>query len=302
MPYWNGVTRAELSFDDARQWQTVFPLMCPGGSLRVGDLTSVLAARGFGIAPDDARRTLVQSCCKLFNIEEAQAESRDLDEASGYRLVRHVWLSARHCAEYLRADRPKRFFKMYWNQLRMGGRDPEEIPRPVVLEDALSALGLKADRIDHSAAEFLRQVEQDHGVRLPTALMNLLRCDGVARAVVECHPNDNNLVGFRRERWRIRRGMRDHGLAGDCAIIFMEPHQADNDWAVVFDDGEDDARVYVRWESDTEMSWFLTAPSVAMFFWDLAQTGLAWYQDTGFRGGKSVRRSDIGLVLDESSP
>jgi hypothetical protein len=35
-----------------------------------------------------------------------------------------------------------------------------------------------------------------------------------------------------------------------------------------------------------------------MFFWDLAQTGLAWYQDTKFKGGKPVRRSDIGLVLD----
>jgi hypothetical protein len=35
-----------------------------------------------------------------------------------------------------------------------------------------------------------------------------------------------------------------------------------------------------------------------MFFWDLAQSGLTWYQDTKFEGGKPVRRSDIGLVLD----
>jgi hypothetical protein len=91
--------------------------------------------------------------------------------------------------------------------------------------------------------------------------------------------------------------MRERQLSGDCALVIIVPHQGDHEWAVVFDDGEDDARVYVRWEAEDGETWLLTAPDVGMFFWDLAQTGLTWYSDTKFKGGKPVRRSDIGLVL-----
>jgi hypothetical protein len=129
-------------------------------------------------------------------------------------------------------------------------------------------------------------------------LTALLQCEGVARAVTDCHSNNPNLIDFRRGEWKIRRGMRERELSGDCALVILEPHQGDHEWAVVFDDGEDDARVYVRWETNDRETWLQTAPDLAMFFWDLAQTGLTWYQDTKFEGGKRVRRSDIGLVLD----
>jgi hypothetical protein len=92
--------------------------------------------------------------------------------------------------------------------------------------------------------------------------------------------------------------MRERQLSGDYALVIMLPHQGDHEWAVVFNDGEDDARVYVRWDTENGESWLLTAPSIGMFFWDLAQSGLTWYQDTKLKGGKPVRRSDIGLVLD----
>jgi hypothetical protein len=78
----------------------------------------------------------------------------------------------------------------------------------------------------------------------------------------------------------------------------MVPHQGSHAWAAVFDDKEDDARVYVRYDTENGEEWMLTAPGIGMFFWDLAQTGLTWHQDTRFNGGKPVKRSDIGLVLD----
>jgi hypothetical protein len=53
----------------------------------------------------------------------------------------------------------------------------------------------------------------------------------------------------------------------------------------------------VRWDTKEREAWRLTAPGIGLFFWDLAQTGLAWYQDTQFKGGKPVKRSDIGLIL-----
>jgi hypothetical protein len=34
-----------------------------------------------------------------------------------------------------------------------------------------------------------------------------------------------------------------------------------------------------------------------MFFWDLAQTGLAWYRETGFKNGPGTKTTDIGLAV-----
>lgn len=299
LPYWHGVTPAEVSFDDALQWRAVVGRLCQNErAFAEADFARAITALGYQIAPEQARQIWVQGCQTLFNLKEEQAENHILDETTSYRLFLHLGLSAKQCAELLQSDRPKPFFKLYWNQVRIGGREPAEIPRRVTLEDALAAMGLKADRINHSTAKFLRQVEQEHAVRLPTALTELLRCDGVARAVMECHSNNPSLIDFHRDRWTVRRGMRKRNLSGDCALVIMEPHQGDHEWAVVFDDGEDDARIYVRQDTDDGESWLLTAPGVGMFFWDLAQTGLVWHQDTKFKGGKPVRRSDIGLVLD----
>jgi len=154
------------------------------------------------------------------------------------------------------------------------------------------------DRIDQSTVDFLRRVEQEQDVRLPVALTRLLRCEGAARAVMDSHSNNPSLLDFDASQWTVRRGMREQNLSGDCALLIMTPHQGDHEWVGVFDDGDEDARVYVRWDGEEGESWLLTAPTVAMFFWDLAQTGLIWFQDTNFDGGKPVRRTDIGLALE----
>jgi hypothetical protein len=180
----------------------------------------------------------------------------------------------------------------------MGGREPAEVRRQVTLDDAFAALGLTEDKTDDSTAAFLHGNERESAVRLPVALAEFLCRAGVEDAVVACHPNNPSLVQFKEGEWNLRRGMRGQQLSGDYALVIMVPHQGDHEWAVVFDDGEDDARVYVRWDTEQGEAWLLTAPGIGMFFWDLAQTGLAWYQDTRFDGGKPVRQSDIGLILD----
>jgi hypothetical protein len=297
MPHWYGVTPAEVSFDDARQWAPVFARISPDGrSFALANFADALASLGYQVAPDQVPQFWDQGYQNLPTVSGVKAESRVLDETLSYQLFLNLGLSAKQCAEYLKPGRPKPYFKLYWNQTRMGGREPAEIRRPVTLADAFAALGLTSAKVDKSSAAFLQRFEREHAVRLPATLVELLQRTGVADAVMDCHPNNPSLVEFRRGGWDLLRGMRGQQLSGDYALVMMVPHQGDHEWAVVFDDREDDARVYVRWGTEEGETWLPTAPGVGMFFWDLAQTGLAWYQETRFQGGKPVRRSDIGLI------
>ncbi len=78
----------------------------------------------------------------------------------------------------------------------------------------------------------------------------------------------------------------------------MLPHQGDHEWVAVFDDGDLDVRLYVRWEGEEDEVWKLTVPTVGMFFWDLCSTGLSWYRETDFEGGPRTRKTDIGLAVE----
>ena len=299
MPYWHGVTSAEISFNDARQWASVLTQINRNGrSFSRTNFRDILASLGFQVAPEEARQLWDQGCERLFKARGVQAESCILDEAMSYQLALFLGISAKQCLENLKPDRKKPYFKLYWNQTRMGGREPAEIGRPVTLEDAFAALGLTAGGDDESMVALLQHFEREHAVHLPATLAEFLRRAGVAGAVADCHPNNPSLAEVKDGEWNVRRGMREHHLNGDCGLVIMVPHQGNHNWEVIFDDGDDDARVYVRWDTEEGDTWLLTAPGLGMFFWDLAQTGLAWYQDTQFRGRKPVKRSDIGLTLD----
>ena len=78
-------------------------------------------------------------------------------------------------------------------------------------------------------------------------------------------------------------------------LFFMNPHQGDHAWAAVFDEGDDDARIYLHAPG---RPWALVARSAAFFFWDLAQTGIGWFNENEYEGGKPTRRTDIGVVLE----
>jgi hypothetical protein len=299
MPHWLGVTRAEISFDEARMWARVFAQLSPDGKTLVrASFSKALDRLGFKVATEKLDQFWDAGCKKLFDVSDTNASSLVLDSDSSYRLFLHLGVAAKECAELLESAVAPKYFKLYWNQQRMGGREPTEVKRPVSLNDAFAALGLVDADLDESAVDFLQGLEREHSVRLPAALKALFFRVGAAEAIAECHPNNPSPLPFEKGNWTIRRGMRERQLNGDFALVIMTPHQGDHEWAVVFDNGEEDARVYVRWDTEDGESWLLTAPSIGMFFWDLAQTGLVWYEDTRFRGGKPVKRSDIGLVLD----
>jgi hypothetical protein len=299
MPCWYGITSSEISFNDARQWAPVFAQISPDGqSLRLIDFPDALASIGFQVPLDKAQKFWEMACQKLFNEPGVDAKNHVLDEATSYQLFLHLGISAKRCAEKLQPNMPTPYFKLYWNHARMGGREPANVARRVRLDDAIAALGMMARKRDRSAAAFLQRFERQHSVRLPATLVELLHLAEVAEAVIASHPNNPSLVEF--QDWKLRRGMREQQLSGDYALEVMVPHQGDHVWAVVFDDGEVDARVYVQWQANEGETWLPTAPEIGMFFWDLAQTGFAWYQHTRFSGGRPVKRSDIGLILDSS--
>jgi len=229
VPFWYGVTSSEISFDDVRQWPAVFAQISSDGRTFAGsNFRDALARFGFESDAEQTRQSWVQSCQKLFNVTEGQAEGLVLEPDSSYQLFLHLGVSAKQCADSLKKGGPAPYFKLYWNQTRMGGREPAEVRRPVTLDDTFAALGLAENRVDSAAVDFLQGIEREHGVRLPAALQKFLCRSGVAAAVAECHPNNPNLVHFTQGEWCLRRGMRQQRLIGDYALVIMVPHQGDH--------------------------------------------------------------------------
>src|SRR5262245_59153010 len=165
MPYWHGVTPAEISFEDARRWAPVFAQLSQDGrTFARANFQDALPRLGFHVDAEQTRHLWDESCQKLFNVQQGEAGSLVLDPESSYQLFLDLGISAKQCAENLNADRPQRYFKLYWNQTRMGGREPTEVRRPVTLDDAFAALGVTEGRVDGSTAAFLQGFEREHAV------------------------------------------------------------------------------------------------------------------------------------------
>lgn len=297
MPYWYGVPRSEISFDDDRQWNQVWPRVSNDrGRMDEAAFASLLRAVGFVASDEQLHQHWSTSCGKLFGIPKERAKTAVLDANEAYSLCLSTGISGRQIRDKL--DRPsaaETYHTIYWNMTRMGGRDPAEVQRPVTLQDALDAVGA-SDRIDGSAVARMRAIEQSHSLVLPETLKTLFQRRGIDEAIHESHPNNPDPAAARQYGWEPEQSLRKSGLQGDIAVTIMFPHQGDHEWAAVFDSGDPDARIYLRWDDDTGPHWQLTAPTVAMFFWDLAQTGLAWYRERGIKGPPS-RETDIGLAV-----
>lgn len=299
MPYWYGVTLSEVSFDDAGRWPDVLSRLTEGvGRLDERAFARALASLGFVTSDDRVHRFWVETCTKRFGISDAQASGASLETAQAYDLCLTAGVSAKRLDEALTAGSAEHpYYKLYWNLTRMGGRDPAEVRRPVTLDDALVAVGAGGREVDGDATARLRSLEREHTVRLPKTLTSFFGRRGIGRLVRDSHPNNPDPVTVWQDGWELRRDVREQGLDADFAVTVMAPHQGDHEWAAVFDDGDRDARVFVRWYGEEGEVWRLTAPTVGMFFWDLAQTGLAWYRETGLKGGPQMRETDIGLAV-----
>lgn len=296
LPTWNGVTRAEISFNDVAKWPPVFDNACAGKTrLTITDFENALAQLGFDVDRPALPQFWAKACQTLFGIEQEKAAGHSLDKDMAYKLFMHAGISAQQCEQRLQLNTSETHARIYWNQLRMGGRDPAELCRPVTLDDTFAALGVAKNRSDSTTMDAFAAFEKKHGLILPALLKRFFSKEGISAAVTDSHPNNPGRESGTEGEWRLQRDMGQRGLKGDYAIFIL--NHFDYDWAAVFHDNEEDARVYVTWNDEDEATqWRFVAPSVGMFFWDLAQTGLVWYQDTKFRGGKAVKQTDIGLV------
>ncbi len=303
---WFGITAAEISFNDEEQWNHVFSqlaskrrgfLASRNRGFKLSDFEFALAVTGLPFQQQGIEMW-TSSCVRLFGIRESCAGKTTLDSDSAYRLFRSLGMSARYILDCLEQHQRQSYYKLYFNQIRMGGRDPSEIGRLVTLDDAFAAMGVAAGDMDSGRMEFVEPFEKSQNVKLPTTLKEFTCHRTCTDGIRRCHPNTPHLLDPRFDMWEFRRGMREHGLNGDCAIVMMLPDQGLIEWLAVFDDGERDARVYVSWESEEGTIWHMQSPTIGMFFWDLVQTGLAWYQDPFYRKDRYVKRTDIGLMLD----
>jgi hypothetical protein len=246
MPYWYGVTQAEVSFNDLERWPNALARLTGGADrLNEAGFASVLQALDFAASADQVQQFWVQTCSKLFGLGKEQANGATLDAKQGYALCLAAGISAKWLDEALGTGGvPARHYKLYWNLTRMGGREPSEVSRVVTLNDAFTAVGVAGNAIDDQAVAGLRSFEQAHAIRLPEAMKAFFSRQGIVEAVLDSHPNNPNPVSI--AEWELGYDMRRRGLSGDLAVTIMLPHQGDHEWVAVFDEGDPDARVYVR--------------------------------------------------------
>jgi hypothetical protein len=295
LPHWDGVTPCEISTDDASRWPAVAEALWPGKvSFTRDDFDAILAVLAIDLPKNDLDTWWTTAGGQLF------AGKSTLDRDELYRMTLHGGMCAKQVA-MRREGGPSRdpWFKLYWNQTRMGGRTPSEIARAVTLDDALAALGLVATPNGDQEVAAIAAFEASANVKVPATLRALFSKRGVRAAVTKSHPCSPTPL-----EWSGRRGLRAHGIDGDIGVRIMDPHQGGHAWIAIFDEGEDDARIYVDFTDDDgtaesridARNFHLTAPSVGLFFWDLAQTGFAWWNETGHDGGKPFVKTDIGYA------
>lgn len=286
---WEGVTRGELSFDDEARWPATLSRIGTDDSLSVAQLVDALCARV------DVAESIVASWTR--NVAErrgpdgsAASEAR-LPARKAYKVLRAMGLAS---ASFERRDDPARF---YWNQTRMGGRAPSEVARPVTVADAITALGLK-DVTCPDAVARLAAHEQRLGLTLPESLRQLGTRVGVREAFVEAHPNAPNFVPI--DQWA-----RVSGVERDFVIV-VAPHQGEHYWGVeITRAGETRSagRVFLLAVDEDErrvQHAQRTADDFAFFTWDLAQTGLVWFEMKQYGGRPPFERTDIGLARKRS--
>lgn len=298
MPHWHGVTAAEMSIGDEQRWSPVFErIISDRAGLSRHDLSRTFGRLGIDVDADVLDRFWVTTCQSLWQLDATAAANVRLDTARAYEMIVAAGLSARQLAdEVLRGVAPRQYNSFYWNQTRMGGRDPSEVARPIAVADALDALGLADVEADPRRLGDAIAFGKRHGVELPANLLEVLGAAGIADAVWSSHPNNPELINP--TAWELSTGLEPFGLEGEAGIEIMAPHQGDHTWAAVFDRGERDARVYLKWIEGERAHWQLLAPSIAMFFWDLAQTGLTWFlMHQGSVQGRAIEPTQLGLRI-----
>lgn len=255
---WEGVTRAELSLDDAALWPAAFArLRGDGPGVDQQRAAAALTALGYDVPAD-----------QLAARWPAGVEVLDAAATA-------AWFTGLGFGAALLVDAPPpphlRHYPFYWNSLRMGGRPPDDVGRPIALADTLAALALPpAAPPDAATTAALDALAQAHPLRVPPGLRALWATPGALAAIGDSHPNAPSPRAA--ADWVVRAApaitRRPH------AVEIMDPHQGEHVWLAVFGDADDDAEIWI--ELAPHLTPWRCAPTSALFFWDLAQTGDAW--------------------------
>ncbi|QIF03145.1 hypothetical protein [Roseimicrobium sp. ORNL1] len=289
LPYTYGVAPSEVSVNDKALWPEVFAMLTEDrGGMSINDFGRAMVWSGYKVTEEKNREVWLALCGDLFDIHDVDAL---LTEEQSYELVR----STASCAKQIgQAGAPRtKYRSAYVNEVRMGGREPKEISRAVTLQDALEALGVDGNEPDPSAVAKLDAFEVASGVRVPPVLRKLLSSTGFAKAVHDVHPNNPDVVFPTDEECDVEESPPVEGNPQVAMTILYRSHTGDA-WNAVFSEGDEDAQVYYGSDPD---EWVPVSPSSAHFFWDIAQTGLAWWQAPTISDRKETERTDIGLKL-----
>jgi hypothetical protein len=271
---WEGVTRDEISFDDEALWPAIFDAI-RGAKAGIGIAEVVAAVRRVGIQVDDAAMGEFWSarCGQLFGATDCETLLLDRDQA--YRFFLSASLSAKRLSDP-ESDPSRDLFKLYWNGVRMGGRSPADVGRSIGLADTFAAFGLTDTPDDVERVAALARFEVNHELTLPPPLEALWSKENVEATLLNGHCNnpEPQPVGD----WKLLRRASDGDAWGAAfAVRIMLPHQGSHAWWAVFDEGADDAEVWISFEDDGPPV-RRVARSVPFFFWDLRQTSRCWEQ------------------------
>lgn len=287
-----GVPLTEIRFNDRDCWDECFAKLAsdPGG-LSINDFSNALKLSGL-VGPPAVVKKFWNSYCKE-TLHLPKSTTNLLDAESAYGMFVEAGMSATKLMSSDTASNTSKYQTIYYNSIRMGGRNPSEIAREVTLHDAFMGLGVEDMPDDAARLEAMVLFEAEHDIKFPAALRSFLAKKDIETVLSNDHPNGPRLIEIKKLAVR---NVADSGLKGDRAVAVLTREEFQ--WHAVFSQGDADARIYVT-NSDRELSpqFRLVAPTVGMFFWDLAQTALLWYQDR-FENVQ-FPRTDIGIRHSE---
>ena len=219
---WIGLTAAEVCLDDRARWSRVFATYAVEGAMGADEFLAAFSAKGMSV-----------SRAQVLGLLQGEsgpgiADPR-FDEEAAYAALKAGGGMARSLdpAAPPEADGGP-WFRLYWNQLRMGGRDPAERP-DIGWDDALAALGL-TDAAEEAGD--VSALEAAAEVRLPPGVRRFLSRAGVREAVIRAHPNNPRLVSA--QRWEIRTDGPALGFSGALAMALVAPYSGGHCWWITW--------------------------------------------------------------------
>ena len=284
LPTYYGVTKEQISIDDELLWNEIFSEISKNTRTVKKDIfPNILKQLGYKFSKKEFNSIWENYCKELFNSDD----KKELNIKESYSFIRRSGSSAKAIQNF--SSNKIWYHKLYWNQIRMGGRQPESLLRKVTFNDLAETLQIQTDQFDEVIINQIKDFQDKNKINLPKNLKTFMSFSGISEAVISSHPNNPSLILPGSNFCELIEKPQIKEAHADYAISILEPHQGDHTWYAVFNEGDLDSKIYVSWDDE---DWLLTAPSISMFFWDLAQTGLVWYKT---RKEKTLEKTDIGV-------